>query len=203
MIKTFLKNQSCFELHVIMKISYKFTENKMSVSKKCFFFKCLKYRLSKEIKLIFINQRLKMRIDIMFYVSNKKKWNFLWQTNNIKFNFVDRCPRHRNQRQDDGMSSLELVLQSVQGARRTESTKHRENSTVPDHFRVTVQQGNWLRNHRGFYLDQQWMQWNLQSGILYRYCFEPPNTKELQRIREHVTCIVFFTRSYEVSFYFL
>lgn len=114
----------------------------------------------------------------------KKKWNFLWKTNNIKINFVDRCPRHRNQRQDDGMSSLELVLQSVQGARRTESTKHRENSTVPDHFRVTVQQGNWLRNHRGFYLDQQWMQWNLQSGILYRYCYEPPNTKELQRIRE-------------------
>lgn len=59
-----------------MKISYKFTENKMSVSKKFFFWKCLKYRLSKEIKLIFINQRLKMRIDIMFYVSNKKKMKF-------------------------------------------------------------------------------------------------------------------------------
>lgn len=112
----------------------------------------------------------------------KKKWNFLCQTNIIQFNFVDRCPRHRNQRQDDGMSSLELVLQSVQGARRTESTKHRENSTVPDHFRVTVQQGNWLRNHRGFYLDQQWMQWNLQSGILYRYCFELQTQKSCKEL---------------------
>lgn len=56
--------------------------------------------------------------------------------------FADRCPRHRNQRPDDGMSSLELVVQSVQGARCAESTDHRENRSVPDHFRVTVQQGN-------------------------------------------------------------
>lgn len=170
-----------------------------------FFFKMFKIPFIKRNKVNFHKSKTKNenRYNVLCIKQKKKKWNFLWKTNNIKFNFVDRCPRHRNQRQDDGMSSLELVLQSVQGARRTESTKHRENSTVPDHFRVTVQQGNWLRNHRGFYLDQQWMQWNLQSGILYRYCYEPPNTKELQRIRENVTCIVFFTRSYEVRFFFL
>lgn len=98
------------------------------------------------------------------------------------------------------MSSLELIIQSVQGARCAESTDHRENRSVPDHFRVTVQQGNWLRDHRGFHLDQQWMQWNLQSGILYRYCFGPPNTKDLHRklkkknFRENKsTCIIFLT----------
>lgn len=97
------------------------------------------------------------------------------------------------------MSSLELIIQGVQGARCAESTDHRENRSVPDHFRVTVQQGDWLRDHRGFHLDQQWMQWNLQSGILYRYWFGPPNTKDLHRklkknFRENkFTCIIFLT----------
>lgn len=107
------------------------------------------------------------------------------------------------------MSSLELLVQSVQGARCAESTDHRENRSVPDHFRVTVQQGNWLRDHRGFHLDQQWMQWNLQSGILYRYWFGPPNTKDLHRklkkmFRENKsTCIIFLTWLMKWAFFLL
>lgn len=136
-----------------------------------------------------------------------KKWNFLWQTNNKQFNFVDRCPRHRNQRQDDGMSSLELVLQSVQGARRTESTNHREIAQFPItsgsqcnrgiDFGI-IEDSIWINNGcNGIYKVEYY------TGIVLNLQTQKNYKENLENFRENVTCTIFLTRSYEVSFFFL